>query len=81
MFKITNEQTDFPDVPIDRRIFHFTVDLIANSMAIKPFQCQSSQFLNSFFPRTSSQWNSLPASVVSQTAIPAFKKYALADLS
>ena len=44
-----------------------------NSLAIKPIQCRSSQFLNSFFPRTASQWNSLPASVVSQSTSSAFK--------
>ena len=72
MFKIMHEQTDFPDVPIDRRTFHYS-SRSDNSMAIKPFQCRSSQFLHSFFPRTATQWNTLPASVVSQNSIPSFK--------
>ena len=44
-----------------------------NSMAIRPFQCRSTQFLNSFFPRTTSQWNSLPMSVVSKNFTISFK--------
>ena len=72
MFKTIHEHTDFPDVPIERRTFHYH-SRSDNSLAIKPFQCRCSQFLNSFFPRTSTQWNSLPTSVVSQPAISAFK--------
>ena len=49
MFKIMHEQTDFLDVPIDWRTFHYS-SRSDNSMAIKPFQCRSSQFLHSFFP-------------------------------
>ena len=51
-FEIIHEQTDFSDVPIDQRISHYH-SRFDNSMAIKPFQCRSSQFLNSFVPRTS----------------------------
>ena len=73
MFKIMHKLTDFPDVPIDLRTFHYN-SRSDNSMAITPFQCQSTQFLNSFFPRTASQWNSLPKSVVSKNTITSFKQ-------
>ena len=73
MFKIMHKLTDFPDVPIDLRTFHYN-SRSDNSMAITPFQCQSTQFLNSFFPRTASQWNSLPKSVVSKNTVTSFKQ-------
>ena len=73
MYKIIHKETDFPHAPTDSRVFHYN-SRSNNSMAIKPIQCWSSQFLkfNSFFPRTTSQWNSLPMSVVSQST-SAFK--------
>ena len=73
MFKIMHKLTDFPDVPIDLRTFHYN-SRSDNSVAITPFQCQSTQFLNSFSPRTASQWNSLPKSVVSKNTITSFKQ-------
>ena len=72
MYKIMHELTDFPDVPIDHRTFHYN-SRSNNSMAIKPFHCRSTQFLNSYFPRTTSQWNSLPMSVVSKNSTTSFK--------
>lgn len=44
-----HKQTDFPDVPINGRTFHYR-SKVNNSMAIKPYQCWSTQLLNSFFP-------------------------------
>ena len=75
MFKIMHEQTDFLHVPIICRSFHYN-SRFDNSMAIRPFRCHSTQlllFLNSFFPRTASQWNSLWATVVSHSSTLAFK--------
>ena len=72
MYKIMHELTDFPDVPIERRSFHYN-SRSNNSMAIRPFQCRSTQFLNSYFPRTTSQWNSLPMNVVSKNSAISFK--------
>ena len=72
MYKIIHKETDFPHAPIENRVFHY-YSRSNNSLAIKPIHCRSSQFLNSFFPRTASQWNSLPASVVSQSTSSAFK--------
>ena len=71
MFKIINQLSDFPDLPIVSWTFHYH-SRFDNSMAIKPFHCRSTQFLHSF-PRTTSQWNSLSLRMVSQTSIPAFK--------
>ena len=72
MYKIMYKLTDFPNVPIDLRSFHYN-SRSNNSMAIIPFQCRSSQFLNSFFPKTAAQWNSLSKSMVSQNSITSFK--------
>ena len=72
LFKIMHDQTDFPYAPIVRRSFHYN-SRFDNSMAIRPFRCHTMQFLNSFFPRTASQWNSLPATVVSHSSALAFK--------
>ena len=72
MYKILHELSDFPDVPLDLRSFHYS-SRSDNSMAITPYQCRSTQFLNSFFPRTASHWNSLPRSVVSASTLASFK--------
>ena len=67
LFKIMHDQTDFPHAPIVQRSFHYN-SRFDNSMAIRPFKSHTTQFLNSFFPRTASQWNSLPATVVSHSS-------------
>jgi hypothetical protein len=72
MYKIMHKQSDFPHAPIESRVFHYN-SRSDNTMAIKPIRCRTSQFLNSFFPRTASQWNSLPTSVVTQSKSSAFK--------
>lgn len=45
-----HKQSDFPHVPIEIRVFNYN-SRSNNTMAIKPIQCRTSQFLNSFFPR------------------------------
>ena len=72
LFKIMHDQTDFPHAPIVRWSFHYN-SRFDNSMAIRPFRSHTMQFLNSFFPRTASEWNSLQATVVSHSSTLAFK--------
>ena len=72
LYKTVHELTDFPGAPVSRRSFHYS-SRANNSLSLLPYNYRSSQFLNSYFPKTGSRWNSLPAEVVSLTSTLSFK--------
>ena len=69
LFKIIHNLTDFPEAPLQSRSFHYS----SRSNNSLPYQCHSTQFLNSFFPRTTSLWNNLPTEAVILNSVASFK--------
>ena len=64
LFKIVNDLCDFLDAPVQQR--EIVYNRQANSLHL---QARTSQFHNSFFPKTITIWNSLPFSVLSSPSI------------
>ena len=52
--KIIHDLSDFPEVPMERRFFHYSCRA-NNTLSIVPYSCHTTQFLNSYFPRTAAQ--------------------------
>ena len=65
LFKIIHNLTDFPEAPLQSRSFHYS-SRSNNSLPIVPYQCHSTQFLNSFFFQELATflWNTLPTEAV-----------------
>ena len=72
MHKIIHDFTDFPEVPMERLFFHYS-SRANNTLSIVPYNCHTTQFLNSYFPRTAADWNSLPTDVVTLNSTASFK--------
>ena len=64
---------DFPVAPIHFKNAPPYGSRNRNPLALKLYHCHTSKFLNSYFPRTSSCWNNLPADTVTSTSIVSFK--------
>ena len=70
--KIVHNLTDFPGALVNRISFHYS-SRANNSLSLKLFNCKSSPFHNSYFPKTVSSWNTLPAEVVQLKSTSTFK--------
>lgn len=68
MYKIVNDQTDFPEAPLQYRAINF-VTRSSHSQQLRNIAARTSQYQNSFFPRTIAQWNSLPQNLVNSSFI------------
>ena len=69
MYKLVHNHIDFPDAPIQHRPPPPYSSRNRNPLALELHHCHTSKFLNSFFPRTSTHWNSLPADTVTSTSL------------
>ena len=72
LFRIINDLCDFPDAPVQQRVFAYD-SRQANSMQLSNFPARTSQFYHSFFPKTTALWNSLPSCLCSSTSLHSFK--------
>ena len=73
MYKIIHTLIDFPDAPLQLKPAPPYSSRNRNPLSLKLCHCRTSKFLNSYFPRTSSRWNNLPAAAVTSTSISSFK--------
>ena len=73
MYKIIHKLIDFPDAPLQLKPAPPYSSRNRNPLSLKLCHCRTSKFLNSYFPRTSSRWNNLPAAAVTSTSISSFK--------
>ena len=71
-YKIVNNETFFPNVPIQARQLNYSSRTV-HTKALIPLQARSSQYLHSFFPSSVSAWNSLPPNTASAPSISVFK--------
>ena len=74
MYRLVINHIDFPDAPIHSTdLLLLTVAENGSPLALELHHCHTSKFLNSFFPRTSTPWNSLSADTVTSTSLVSFK--------
>ena len=71
-YKIVNNETFFPNVPIQARQLNYSSRTV-HTKALISLQARSSQYLHSFFPSSVSAWNSLPPNTASAPSISVFK--------
>lgn len=71
MYKLVHKLVDFQEAPIQYRPPLPYGTRHRNLLDLNPFQYR--EFLNSFFPRTSSSWNRLTTDTVTITSIMSFK--------
>ena len=71
LYKIYHQLTFFPSAPVIPRQVRYNSRSI-NSKALNPIQTKSKQTYYSFFPRTITEWNSLPNDIVSKTTSVSF---------
>lgn len=74
MYKIVNDLTDFPEAPFQFRAINF-VTRFSHDQQLRNIAARTSQYQNSFFPRTIAQWNSLPADIVNSSSFFTFKTH------
>jgi hypothetical protein len=71
MYRVVNGLIAIPAVqyliPVTRVTRH------THNLAFQRQTCNSSFYMNSFFPRTTAQWNDLPGDVVAASSLEAFK--------
>ena len=60
LYKLVHNLIDFPEAPIQYTSVPPYRTRHRNPLTLELHHCRTSRFLNSFFPRTSSHWNSLP---------------------
>ena len=72
MFKIVNDLTVFPEAPLQYRIINYN-NRFSHALQLQNIAARTSQFQNSFFPRTIAQWNTLPCSTASSPSVYVLK--------
>ena len=72
LFKIVNDLTVFPEAPLQYRIINYN-NRFSHALQLQNMAARTSQFQNSFFPRTITQWNTLPCSTASSSSVYVFK--------
>ena len=72
-YNLVNGRFEFPDIPATLRQINYNTRSSHSSIYVQPY-AHSNSFLNSFFPKTISLWNSLPPSVMASTSISSFKR-------
>ena len=81
LFNIIHSLTVFPEAPLQSRSFHYS-SRSNNSLPIVPYQCHSTQFLNSFFFSKNyiplAVWNTLPTEAVTLNSA-AFFEYSISN--
>ena len=70
MYKLIDNNTQI--LPTNQRSCPYTTRS-THSKQLENISCHSSQYLNSYFPQTITDWNNLPASIVSCHNIVSFK--------
>ena len=78
LFQIINGNFVFPNPPIVRRQLEHNLRNVTHHF-MQPF-ARTSAYQYSFFPKTISDWNSLPASIRSYPSITTFKYKLVAHL-
>ena len=59
MYKLVHKLIDYPNAPIQHQLPVYS-SRNQNSLSLELHHCHTTTFLNSFFPKTSKYWNSLP---------------------
>ena len=74
LFRIVNDLCDNvnPDAPVQQRKIVYS-NMQANPLQLSNMQARTTQFYNSYFPKTITLWNSLPISFLSSPSINFFK--------
>ena len=72
LFKIFYELCDFPDAPLKCRQSPYNCRNFHHMQLVCP-RAKTSQYLNSFFPKTINRWNSLPSNYFLSSSLSHFK--------